>query len=366
MNIDSTIAEKNVSIATEYYKLLYSDKFNKANEQFIGGSTGFIPFKISFTLDGISGFKIYQKLKINTSFLPIGYPTSLNFIVTGVDHKLSNNDWETNVNCVLIPKFEEFDKIITTNNFTYVKPQSIQNNPPTNTISNVKIISTEGPATGVYHSPAKQASPGEYVDVSKTVNNSNLQKLAKVNNGLYPIKFYTKPGDASGTLYAKVNSKNGSRNVYEPSSEFNAQNIVNWSFKGKSGFLRSASLNKLWVPTLTQIAQALDDADMWNATHIKEWAPGIILRDVTPASGIVYGQISAHAFGMAIDINYSAYPLGKSTGGANWDRDIAAGVPTAKVHKLINDKFVLTRGGAQPVFWLYPNDSHHFSVYIKV
>jgi len=140
MNIDSTIAEKNVSIATEYYKLMYSNGLQETIEnpdkrKYAGGSTGFIPFKISFTLDGISGFKIYQKLRVNSSFLPQGYTNTLDLIVTGVDHKLSNNDWETNVNCVVIPKFEDYDKIITTSNFTYIKPQSIQNNPSTNTIS---------------------------------------------------------------------------------------------------------------------------------------------------------------------------------------------------------------------------------------
>jgi hypothetical protein len=130
MNIDSTIAEKNVSIATEYYKLMYSNGLqetitNPDKRTYTGGSTGFIPFKISFTLDGISGFKVYQKLRVNTSFLPFNYAKTLDFIITGLNHKLSNNDWETNVECVVIPKFEDYDKIITTGNFTYVKPPSI-------------------------------------------------------------------------------------------------------------------------------------------------------------------------------------------------------------------------------------------------
>jgi len=372
-NLNPTVISKNSAVATEFFKAFYAIKSKKT--KYPGGSTGFVPYTIDFSLDGISGIKIYDKLHIDTSFLPIGYPTTSEFIVTGIDHSLKDGDWETNIKVVLIPKFENLEEPITaedSNLIAYKQPPTptppstpSPSIPSTVTISNIKITSTEGPATGVYHSPAKEASPGEYVDASKTVNKDTLQKLAKANNGLYPINFYTKPGDTSGTLYAKVVSKNGSRNVYEPSTEFNAQNIVNWSYKGKSGFSKSASLNKLWVPTLTQMAQALDNADMWNANHIKEWAPGILLRDVTPASGIVYGQISGHAFGMAIDINYSAYPLGKQ-GALNWNRDIAAGVPTAKVHKLLNENFVLKQGGAQPVFWLYPGDSHHFSVYIKV
>jgi len=155
MNIDSTIAEKNVSIATEYYRLLYSHEFNKVNKKYIGGGAGFIPFKISFTLDGISGLKIYQKLKINTSFLPIGYPTSLDFIVTGIDHKLSNNDWETNVNCVLIPKFEEFEQVMTTSNFTYVKPPTITSPPST---SNTPVLNNNANNNSSWADKVRQAA----------------------------------------------------------------------------------------------------------------------------------------------------------------------------------------------------------------
>ncbi len=117
--LNSTIAEKNVSIATEYFRVLYGAL--SQNRTHSGGTAGFIPFKFSFTLDGISGLNIYQTLRINTSFLPPGYVDTLDFIVTGVNHKLKDNDWETDVNCVMIPKFEEFDQIITTDNFTYVQ-----------------------------------------------------------------------------------------------------------------------------------------------------------------------------------------------------------------------------------------------------
>jgi len=142
MNIDSTIAEKNVSIATEYYKLIYSNGLQETIEnpdkrKYTGGGTGFIPFKVSFTLDGISGFKIYQKLRVNSSFLPFNYTSTLDFIITGLNHKLSNNDWETSIECVVIPKFEDYDKIITTNNFTYVKP-----------VAPVQIITPNNPQQG--------------------------------------------------------------------------------------------------------------------------------------------------------------------------------------------------------------------------
>jgi hypothetical protein len=51
-------------------------------------------------MDGIGGFKIYNKLDVNTKFLPSNYPQSMDFVITGVDHKLSNNEWITSLNTI--------------------------------------------------------------------------------------------------------------------------------------------------------------------------------------------------------------------------------------------------------------------------
>jgi putative chitinase len=93
------IISKNTSIVTEYYKYLLSkDRSNS------GGTIGFIPFKLSITMDGLSGIKIYNKLEVNTEFLPKAYGKNMNLIVTGVSHKLSNSDWETDLETTVIPK----------------------------------------------------------------------------------------------------------------------------------------------------------------------------------------------------------------------------------------------------------------------
>jgi hypothetical protein len=73
----------------------------------VDSSVGFLPFNLSLTMDGIGGFKLYQKLEVNTSFLPSNYPKSLEFIISGVDHKLNNNLWETTLNSIGIPKGNE-------------------------------------------------------------------------------------------------------------------------------------------------------------------------------------------------------------------------------------------------------------------
>jgi hypothetical protein len=96
--LDPDIISENVALATEYYKYLHAKA--KEKEEF-STNGGFIPFNLSLTLDGISGIKIYNKLNVNTSFLPSNYPRELKFIIKGVNHTLQNNDWETTLETVV-------------------------------------------------------------------------------------------------------------------------------------------------------------------------------------------------------------------------------------------------------------------------
>lgn len=88
--------DNNISIVSEFYRSLQASKD-------AGNSIGFIPFKLSLTLDGISGIQIYNVLRIDSRFLPSNYGDTLNLIVTGITHKLSNNDWETELELTAMP-----------------------------------------------------------------------------------------------------------------------------------------------------------------------------------------------------------------------------------------------------------------------
>ena len=55
-------------------------------------------------MDGLSGVKIYNKIKVNVAFLPSNYDETLSFIVTGVNHKLSNNEWVTSLDTIATTK----------------------------------------------------------------------------------------------------------------------------------------------------------------------------------------------------------------------------------------------------------------------
>jgi len=67
-------------------------------------STGFIPVNLNMTLDGISGLKIYNAIRVDTSYLPSNYPTTMDFIITGLSHTIQNNVWTTDISTNMVPR----------------------------------------------------------------------------------------------------------------------------------------------------------------------------------------------------------------------------------------------------------------------
>lgn len=65
-------------------------------------STGFIPFNMSLTMDGLSGMKIYSKFNIDTRYLPTNYPKTCDFLIKNINHTISNNKWFTKIESVVI------------------------------------------------------------------------------------------------------------------------------------------------------------------------------------------------------------------------------------------------------------------------
>jgi len=101
ITVNPTLIDTNLSIATEYYKFLTAKTYQRAEREdpnsFTSNLNGFIPFNLQLTMDGISGIKIYNKVEVDTRFLPYNYPDSLKYIIKRVSHKLSNGDWETTI-----------------------------------------------------------------------------------------------------------------------------------------------------------------------------------------------------------------------------------------------------------------------------
>jgi len=103
LNIDDTIISTNKDVVSNYYiyaqaKTTQENLKNTENpNNLVESSTGFLPFNLKIDMDGISGMKIYNKIKVNSNFLPSNYGPTLDFLITGVNHKLSNNNWDTSL-----------------------------------------------------------------------------------------------------------------------------------------------------------------------------------------------------------------------------------------------------------------------------
>jgi hypothetical protein len=65
---------------------------------------GFIPFDLELTMLGLSGPRIYEAYTIDTTLLPNSYKDKIQFICTGVSHRISDGEWATTLNSIVGPK----------------------------------------------------------------------------------------------------------------------------------------------------------------------------------------------------------------------------------------------------------------------
>jgi hypothetical protein len=97
------IIDKNIELVSEFYKYCQY-KIQQRYNSYASPTNGFIPISLGITLEGISGIKIYNAVNVDTRFLPTNYPNNLNFIIKGVNHKIIDGRWETNLETVVIAK----------------------------------------------------------------------------------------------------------------------------------------------------------------------------------------------------------------------------------------------------------------------
>jgi len=96
-------------------------------------STGFIPFNLSLTMDGLSGMKIYSKFFIDTRFLPANYPDNAEFLIKSITHTIENNKWNTQLESIVISKGKETYNKKSNKNQNSTTPSSSTQISPTST-----------------------------------------------------------------------------------------------------------------------------------------------------------------------------------------------------------------------------------------
>jgi len=106
LEFNDSFISQGKSAYQNYLNTLNAERFKTINVP--SSEVGFIPLSFELVLDGISGIKIYNKLNINNTFLPSNYPESLKFIITKVNHSISNNSWDTSLSTISIPETEPY------------------------------------------------------------------------------------------------------------------------------------------------------------------------------------------------------------------------------------------------------------------
>ncbi len=88
-----------VNVGKSSYKLYLENYFGKSYNETGNPSNqaGFIPVEFSLEMEGLSGWKIYNKINIQQSFLPPQYSATLEFLVTKVNHQINGDGWSTNL-----------------------------------------------------------------------------------------------------------------------------------------------------------------------------------------------------------------------------------------------------------------------------
>ena len=107
-NVSDEIIKSNMEASKTWYKTEKTLKAIEAGKDgSIESSVGFLPFNLKIDMDGLSGIKIYNRVQVNTDFLPSNYPETLEFIITQVNHKLSNNGWVTSLETIATAKNQQ-------------------------------------------------------------------------------------------------------------------------------------------------------------------------------------------------------------------------------------------------------------------
>ena len=106
LEFDDVFISQGKSAYKSYINTINNNKYDLYKTP--SSEVGFIPLSFDVLLDGISGIKIYNKLDINNDFLPSNYPSSLKFVITKVNHNISNNNWETSLSTISIPRTKPY------------------------------------------------------------------------------------------------------------------------------------------------------------------------------------------------------------------------------------------------------------------
>jgi hypothetical protein len=269
--LDNTIIDKNIAIVTEFYKYCHS-KLQEVDKKYASTSNGFVPISLGLTMDGLSGIKIYNALNVVTRVLPSNYPDALKFIVKGVNHKISKNDWETTIETVVISNSDSDNTAYYKSNTTFVTNNT-----------------NAGTGTNTNPSPSPSPSPsgasGSNLLTGQAVVDILIRfmKAAGIPQNTENIKFF-KAWKQAETTKAK-NSLFGSTQGYNNSTKFNSAGVQNYKSIEDSITAHVKTIQNRYYPNLYKDLKdgrltALQIAEKYKNTELKTWGTGGLLAEV--------------------------------------------------------------------------------------
>ena len=229
--------------------------------------SGFIPVELSITMEGISGIKIYNKIKINQKFLPSSYPEALKFIIRGVDHKISNNVWETDIKTISTSPTDNVPSVVKDNS----KASS------TTSTSSGDVVSSYPELPLISPPPLTNLLP--YQEAVQTLNSITTPNIAKA---VFAVLFAeaSKKGQAfssaGGFNYAGVQTdvRSGGKAVRWGASQYITARYVRKDavkLREFAVFENNKAFLEFMVNRIIDKEFNGDNGDSWATTYINKW-----------------------------------------------------------------------------------------------
>jgi hypothetical protein len=152
-------------------------------------------------MDGISGIKIYNALRVDTSYLPSNYPTSMDFLITGITDRIESNVWTKDISTVMVPR----------------DPSQGSGNPPTQGTSTS--TNTTPPPRGESRNQDPRDCNAENIQLSTNFSLAQLSCSAPAAKYFIPAIGQTKTHPTRGVLTRDqiiANLRGVAQNILEP------------------------------------------------------------------------------------------------------------------------------------------------------
>ena len=236
-----------------------------ANQDIIPG-VGFLPIDLELTMDGLSGMKLFESYTADDRLLPINYRNRIQFIVTGISHKIANNDWTTTVTSISGPKW---DGIVTKE------------------APNITVLSSNTNTT-VAPTPAEQV-----LTVEATPGNCNIPKVNYVRSNKIGSESPSSSPEAKARA-AKGFGNGSNKDLVSVSSRGNVKVEVNTD--GALMTAKAADAFNQWANEITSQGGCMTVTSIFRTLEDQ--------KRVQKSRGAAAAKpgTSAHGWGIAIDI----------------------------------------------------------------